>query len=154
MTNPASSLVLLVRAGTLTCAFPASEVIEIMRPLPVEPLENVPEFVCGVSIIRGAPVPVVDLRDLLSTPGDLPAARFVTVRAGDRPVALAVDAVFGLRELSPFSLGEMPPLLRQGRSEMIDAIGVRDEDLLLVLRACGVVPNEVLDALSNREETA
>jgi purine-binding chemotaxis protein CheW len=154
MTNSASGLVLLVRAGTLTCALPVSEVIEIMRPLPLEPLENAPGFVRGLSIIRGAPVPVVDLRDLLGTPSDRPAARFVTVLAGDRTVALAVDASFGIRELSPVALDEMPPLLQGGRIEMIEAIGVLDADLLLVLKACGIVSADVWNMLSNRQETA
>jgi purine-binding chemotaxis protein CheW len=50
------------------CAVPLTHVIEIMRPLPVEPISDVPLFVQGVSIIRGIPTPVVDLGALLGAP--------------------------------------------------------------------------------------
>jgi hypothetical protein len=36
---------------------------------------------------------------------------------------------------------------------MIEALGVLDAELLLVLRACGVVPPEVWHMLTQREET-
>ncbi len=150
---PASRLTLLVRAGTHTCALPVSHVIETMRPLPVEPLADAPGFVLGLSIIRGAPVPVVDLGTLLSTPSGRPPARFIMVRAGDRKVALAVDAALGLCEIEPVSLSDMPPLLSGARHEMIDALGALDAELLLVLKTGGIVPPEVWDALAQREET-
>jgi len=98
---------LLVRAGTLTCALPLSHVVETMRPLPIEPLANAPAFVRGLSIIRGAPVPVVDLGALLNTPSSRPPPRFVTVRAGERRVALAVDGILGLRDIASLSLDDM-----------------------------------------------
>jgi chemotaxis signal transduction protein len=36
-----------------------------MRPLRIEPVGGTPGFVRGVSMIRGAPTPVVDLKALL-----------------------------------------------------------------------------------------
>jgi purine-binding chemotaxis protein CheW len=36
-----------------------------MRPLPIKPIAGTPGFVRGVSIIRGAPTPVIDLKALL-----------------------------------------------------------------------------------------
>ena len=144
---------LLVRAGTLTCALPVSHVVETMRPLPIEPLANAPAFVRGLSIIRGAPVPVVDLGALLNTPSSRPPPRFVTVRAGKRRVALAVDGILGLRDLASLSLDDMPPLLREASSETIELLGSLDSEFLLVLRAGGVVPHEVWDMLDHREAT-
>jgi len=79
------------------CAVPITHVIETMRPLPVEPISGVPSFVQGISIIRGIPTPVVDLGAILGTPGERPE-RFVTLRVGDRQVALSVNAVVGVRD--------------------------------------------------------
>ncbi len=143
----------MVRAGTLTCALPVCHVIETMRPLPVEPLANAPAFVRGVSIIRGAPVPVVDLGALLNTPGSRPSPRFVTVRAGERRVALAVDGILGLRDLASLALDDMPPLLREASRETIESLGSLDSEFLLVLKAGGVVPPEVWDLLDHPEAT-
>jgi chemotaxis signal transduction protein len=55
------SRTLVVGVKGRLCAVPLSHVIEIMRPLPVEPISSVPSFVQGISIIRGIPTPVVDL---------------------------------------------------------------------------------------------
>ncbi len=105
-----------------------------MRPLPIEPLAGVP-FVRGASIVRGAPVPVVDLAAMLGlTPRE--AARFVIVRADARRVALLVDAVLDVAEL-PDTLGALPPLLP---SEAATAIGRLDRALLVVLDAARLVP--------------
>ncbi len=90
---------LVVRAGTFACALPIDEVIETMRPLPVRPVAGMSPVVRGLSIIRGAPVPVVDLISLMT--GDEPGevSRYVTLRARGRILALAVPEVIGVRRL-------------------------------------------------------
>ena len=57
--------VLVVTAGAHACAFPLHHVVEIMRPLPIKSVAGTPGFVRGVSVVRGAPTPVVDLKALL-----------------------------------------------------------------------------------------
>jgi chemotaxis signal transduction protein len=59
------SPVLVVMVGTRACAFPLHHVAETMRPLPIQPVAGTPSFVRGVSVIRGTPTPVVDLKALL-----------------------------------------------------------------------------------------
>ncbi|HUQ94029.1 MAG TPA: chemotaxis protein CheW [Bryobacteraceae bacterium] len=153
MSGTTPGLAVIVRAGTLTCALPVSQVVETMRPLPVEPLANAPRFVRGLAIIRGAPVPVVDLGALLGANTDCPPARFVTVCAAERRVALAVDEILGVRDLEPFSISALPPLLREARCEIIEALGSLDVELLLVLKAGGVIPPDVWDTIDHRENT-
>jgi purine-binding chemotaxis protein CheW len=145
---------LLVNAGGLTCALPISHVVETMRPLPVEKLSGAPGFVRGVSVIRGAPTPVVDLAALLGRQWSDTLTRFVTLRLAERRVALGVDAVLGTCELSPESLERMPPLVGgvddAAGGGVIKEIGVRDERLLLVLRASRVVPDGLWETLAAR----
>src|SRR5262245_28543967 len=71
-----------------------------MRVLPCKSLGGVSEYVLGVSLIRGQPTPVVDLRRLLGIAAPEPPAQLVLVRCGERRAALAVDRVFGLRSLA------------------------------------------------------
>ena len=59
------SPVLVVMVGSRACAFPLHHVAETMRPLPIKRVAGTPGFVCGVSVIRGTPTPVVDLKALL-----------------------------------------------------------------------------------------
>lgn len=139
---------LLVRSGARLCAFPVRHVVETMRPLPVEPAGQAPAaFILGLTVIRGAPVPVVKLAALLGD-GDSPAAsRYVTLRVGERRVALAVEEVLDLRELDASAFEEMPPLLREGAGGAVEAVGALDSQLLLVLRAARLIPEEVWQAL-------
>ncbi|HEU4682512.1 MAG TPA: chemotaxis protein CheW, partial [Gemmatimonadales bacterium] len=122
------------------------------RPLPIESIAGMPEFIRGVSVIRGAPVPVVDLGALLQTSDRSDTyGRFVTVKIGERRVAVAVDGVVGLRNLDLTQIGELPPLLRASDTHVIDAIGTCDAQLLVVLRSMRIVPDEVWMALEARE---
>jgi purine-binding chemotaxis protein CheW len=150
--------VLLVRAGSHVCALPLDHVVETMRPLAIEPVAGGPSFVRGLSRIRGAPVPVVDLRSILGTDvnarGDAEVRRFVTLRVGGRRVALAVEAVVGVLRLEQARLRDMPPLLREAVGGAVEAAGTLDGELLLVLRAGRLVPEGLLQDVDATEATA
>lgn len=132
--------VLLCRLPSCLIGVPLEHVIETMRPLPVEPLSaGAPVFVTGLSVIRGAPVPVVDTSRLLGGQ-EIRAGRFVTVKTGRRIVALACQDVVGVRTLERESLQELPPLLREAETTAIAAIGALDTDLLAVLQSACILP--------------
>jgi len=132
---------LVARAAGRLCAFDIAHVVETMRPLPVEPMPGAPAFVAGVSLIRGTPTPVVDLAAWMGLPST-PPMRFVSVVTGARHVALAVTAVAGVRTLDPEQLQVVPPLLREAASEHVQLLGTLDADLLLVLSAARLLPDE------------
>jgi purine-binding chemotaxis protein CheW len=142
---------LLCRAGSSLCALPLGRVLEIMRILPIEPIANAPLFVFGLSIIRGMPTPIVDTALLCSGRSE-PPHRLVTVSAGARIIALAVDAVLAIRSIQTNE--PMPPLLRGAANDMVAAIGRLDTDLLLFLNAVQIVPEELFERLGNREAVA
>jgi purine-binding chemotaxis protein CheW len=139
--------VLLARAGAVACALPVRDVVETMRPLPVTALAGVPACVRGVARIRGGPVPVVSLPWLLGDGETSRAARFVTVRAEGRLVALEVQAVAGVRRLPADIAAALPPLLIHAAQDAVAAVGALDGALLLVLRAGRLVPADAWAAL-------
>jgi purine-binding chemotaxis protein CheW len=94
----------------------------------------------------------VDLAKLLSDGEQSAATRFVTVRTGERTVALSVDAVLGIRDIPPALQNDMPPLLRDARPDIVDAVSTLDAELLLVLRAGRLLPEEVWHLLGRQEE--
>ena len=148
------SPVLVVTVGGLACAIPLHHVAETMRPLSIEPVAGTPGFVRGVSVIRGAPTPVVDLKALLEN-GENSAAygRFVIMKVGERRVAIGVDGVVGLRNLDSAQMAELSPMLRDVAADLIEAIGTRDAQLLVVLRAARIVPDAVWTTLTAAEAT-
>ncbi|HEY4104185.1 MAG TPA: chemotaxis protein CheW [Polyangiaceae bacterium] len=127
--------ILLCEVASLLCGFTLGSVIETMRALPIEPVAGTPSFVSGLSIVRGQPVPVIDLAALLGAPREARRVRFVLVRAGERRVALAVSNVLGTRALPLRSLQELPPLLASAAAEFVNAIASLDAQLLLTLES-------------------
>ena len=140
--GPFQGSALVCRARTRLCALPLVHVVETMRPLPITPLAGAPPFVRGLSVIRGVPVPVVDLGALLS--GSEPASpmRFVTLRLEDRCVALAVEGVLGIQEL-PGTLRSLPPLLAEASAEALSSVGTLDAELLLVLETARLMVDPI-----------
>src|SRR4051812_7702461 len=104
------AFMLVCRARSRLCALRAAEIVETMRPLPVEPWVGMPAFVLGVSLIRGVPTPIVDVGALFGDSAPQAFTRFVTLRVGDRRVALAVEEVIGMRGVDTASSIETPPL--------------------------------------------
>jgi len=150
---PGGIQALVVTVQTRACALPLEYVIETMRPLPIETIAGVPSFVQGVCIIRGIPTPVVDLGVLLGAPGGA-VNRFVTVRLGDKQVALRVGAVLGIHHLDDATMQGLPPVLKDASNDIIEALGTLDAQILIVLRATWEVPDDVWHALEAREMSA
>jgi purine-binding chemotaxis protein CheW len=151
--DQSTSLSLVCRVRTRVCALPLANVIETLRPLPIEPLSGAPLFVCGVSIIRGEPLPVVD-GGLLLGAGQARATRLVTLRVGARAVALAVDAVLGVRSFERSALHALPPLLREAGEDTVAALGNLDQELLLVLESGRLVPEQIFERIAQQAEPA
>jgi len=144
-----NSPVFVVMVGARACAFPLHHVAETMRPLPIKRVAGTPDFVLGLSFIRGTPTPVVDLKALLENSESTPSyGRFVILKLADRRVVIGVDSVVGLRHLDSAQLGELPPLLRDVTTDLIESFGRLDSQLLLVLRTARIVSDEVWATLS------
>ena len=120
-----------------------------MRPLPVTPFAGSPPFVRGLSMIRGGPIPVVDLGALLGGPDPEKATRFVTLRLDGRFVALAVGSVLGVQDLTG-TMSSLPPLLADASAEAVSTLGVLDAELFFVLEAARLVPDSVWQSLEGR----
>jgi purine-binding chemotaxis protein CheW len=139
---------LVTRIGGVACAFPVEHVVEIMRPLPVEPLgrsgQPAPALVDGLAMIRGVAVPVIDARKLLGLPGES-TTRFVIVRVAGRSVALVVDAVIEVAAIELETLARWPPLLEAADRAWIAAIGTRDAALLVVLDSARLLSGGTLN---------
>ena len=144
---------LLVGVSNSVCALPLAHVIETMRPLPVERIAGAPPYICGVSIVRGLPTPVVDLGMVLGL-ADAVAGRFVTLRLGDQQVAVTVETVLGVRNLDSCKIEDLAPLLQTAPQETIESIGTLDARMLFVLRAGCRMPEEVWQTFATREKSS
>jgi purine-binding chemotaxis protein CheW len=147
VTGPSRPNVLLVRAGARVCALRLADVIETLRPLPVAPLAGTPAFVRGVAVVRGAPIPVIDLDALLGGAAARPPTRFVVVRVGERRAALAVEEVVGIVALGDGGAEPRSPLLEGAAAGALEELRSRDDALVVVLAAARLVGDDVWRAM-------
>jgi purine-binding chemotaxis protein CheW len=136
---------LVFRAGPFYCALSLGEVIETMRPLATRPLVGTPPYVRGLTILRGAPAPVIDMTRLL-TGVETTVDRYVAVRAGHGPIVCATGPVLGVRQVH-VEPPEGPAALLSGVSRtLIAAVGTVGTEPLLLLHSIAAVPDEVWEA--------
>lgn len=133
---------LLCRAGAHLCALPLGQVIEVMRPLPAEPLADAPPFLKGVAVIRGAPVPLIDLARLFGQ-AKAAATRIVTIRVGERVLGLLVGEIAGIRRDEEAGERGLVPLLRLAAQESVEMVGSLDSEALLFLGSLRVLAESV-----------
>ena len=93
-------------------ALALSDVIELSRACAVQALPKAPEVVLGVLNLRGEVLPVLDLRRRLGLAEKVlePSDCFVFVHIAKRHLALRVDRLLGIEELSITSVSEAPNL--------------------------------------------
>ena len=140
---------LLFRVGSRWCALPAGGVEETTRALPVEPVSDMPPFVRGVTLLRGAPTLVVDVATLLGGEPLTCPERFVSVRLpGGRVAALAVSEVSGLTRGEALGLQAPPPLLSPTSKSSVAALGEHAGALLSVLSLGHVIDDATYDRLA------
>jgi len=145
--NSAKESWLACHVAAHVCALPLTDIVETMRPLPVEAFPKAPPFVAGLAIIRGIPTPVVDMRVLMGEPSAA-AGRFVTAKLGNRVVALAFDAVMGVHRVDAAHITELPPLLKAIAGDAISQVGARDAELLVFLETSRLLPASLVTLLT------
>lgn len=146
----ASDPFLICRSDTRLCALPLESVAETMRPLPLQPIADMPAFLLGISIIRGAAIPVLNGAMLVGARPDVRPARYVTLKAGERRVCLAVQDVIGVRQLPRASLTGVPLLLQDADANIVSAIGTLDAELLIVLQSAHLLPERIWSELEGK----
>jgi purine-binding chemotaxis protein CheW len=145
---------LVCQIGKRICALPADRVGETMRPLLLTPIPEAPRHVLGMAVVRGEPLPVLDLRLLLGDASEATATvkgsaafkanRFITVKSqsghGDHAsVVLAVDQVEGVRRLPKSALHRMPTMLQGDLPQLVSAVSPQDTELMLILDSVRLV---------------
>ena len=117
-------------------AVPISNVLEIGRPLPITPVPNVPDWVLGVSNVRGDIVSMIDLRQFLGLARLDQGAmtRLIVVRGTveEVVVGLRVDQVKGICGLNPEAVVAPTSVAEGGATPYLRGVTERDNRLLAV----------------------
>ena len=107
---------------------------EIIQPLRITSVPKAPMFIEGVIELRGAILPVVDLRKRFELPAPPPvrATKYIIVTVDERAVGLVVDAV---GEVLRVPRGELaaPPFPRGEAARTFSGVVRRSGRIILVL---------------------
>lgn len=125
------------------------KVQEIRGWSPVTKLPHVPAHVLGVLNLRGAIVPIIDMRVRFQ----LPQAEFTPLTViivltasssrGQREFGLVVDGVAEVLDIDASNLKEMPNLGASPASEFIQGLAVARERMLILLNVAELIRRDM-----------
>lgn len=121
---------------------------EIRGWTPATPIPQTPDYICGVINMRGAVVPVVDLRNRLGLGVTEPTSRHVLliVHDGERVAGLLVDGVQETFQVAADLVQPAPMAASVAADRFVDGILLLGERLLSRLVVSALLAQSNLDA--------
>jgi purine-binding chemotaxis protein CheW len=122
------------RMGGEEYAVLVEDVREVLKTRELTPVPNTPEYILGVTALRGVMLPVIDLCKRLGlAPGVRDEkSRIIVVNPGEEEVGLLVDRVIGVLRIMPDAVKPAPDNVEQG-AEFLRGIVRRDDKLYILL---------------------
>lgn len=113
----------------------------------VTPIPNTPSHLCGVLNLRGAIVPIVDLRLLFDMPfvaySNITVVVVLTVQdVTQRTVGIVVDAVSDAHMIHPDSITEAPDFGEKVATDFISGITKVNDIMLMLLDVDNLLNNQ------------
>jgi purine-binding chemotaxis protein CheW len=123
------------RVGAALYAIDILRIKEIIRPIKVTAVPNSPPFIEGVMNLRGAVIPVIDLRKRFAaaTIVDSRSTRIVICLAFRRLFALVVDEVVEVRSYGREELQSATKFFQGQETDIFLGVAHRADDLLMIL---------------------
>lgn len=108
-------------------AFRLSDLLEVVKNQIVTFVPKMPEFIIGITSLRGKIVPVMDLNKRLSIKGDRgDSKRQIAIIKGRKgPIGMIIDEVEGVRRVEETNIKEPPSHLDDEQVKFIESV-VRD----------------------------
>jgi purine-binding chemotaxis protein CheW len=126
---------------------------EIIQPQKIVPVPKVPPFIDGVIELRGAILPVVDLRKRFDLPAPPPvrATKYVIVSLAGRIVGLVVD---GVGEVLRVARGDIapPPLTHGDAARFFSGVVRRTGRIIFLLDIDKILTSEERISLAGLSE--
>ena len=114
-------------------AVDVGKVVEVMNPVGLDHLPEMPDFVVGLKDVRGEMIPIVDMRDRMGVAPSTKRERMLTVKAGGDKVGLIVDEVLGVQLIDTDDVRRPPVLFRGLKKKFMEGLcGQKDEIIVLL----------------------
>lgn len=139
---------LIFKLGDEQFAIPVARVREVLDLSEITRVPTAPPYMRGVVNVRGSAVPVVDLRMKFGLPTivDTVNTRIIVLELeldGESTVVGGLaDSVHEVLELDPAQIHEPPRLAMRWRADMIEGLGKKGDQFLIVLDVARVFATE------------
>ena len=118
----------------------------LVKPQEIFPVPHMPDYLIGLTNLRGEIVPVIDLRKRLGFAEKeyTEETRYVVAEKRDEPICLVVDDVTGIEYFAPGFLEEPSEVISSIDTTYLHAIGKSDRQLVLLLDLDQVLGERIL----------
>ncbi|HHN65888.1 MAG TPA: purine-binding chemotaxis protein CheW [Nitrospirae bacterium] len=118
-------------------------IVEILNPVDVHTIPDLPPFIDGVINLRGNIIPIINLRKRFDIDEPSEKARIIIIRFDNESVGLLVDSVVEIKELETEQISRPSRLFRGFRAEFIKGIAnPGKEDVIIIMDIDKVLTTE------------
>jgi len=116
-------------------AIPILSIQEIIKPFAWTRVPQVPKYVLGVFNLRGAVIPLIDLRAKfgLQTKKQSDETRFIVMRHGDDVAGFVIDRLTMAIRIKKSDIGPAPDTVN-GDDTIIDGVGKQEDKIITILK--------------------
>jgi purine-binding chemotaxis protein CheW len=138
------------KLGNELFAINVAQVREVLEVSAITKVPTAPDYMRGVVNVRGKAIPVVDLRLRFGLPlaADTVSTRVIVMELeldGETTVLGGVaDSVHEVIELDPASVNPPPRIAMRWRTEVIQGMGQRGDDFIIILDVNAVFASDEL----------
>jgi len=117
-------------------------VVEIIRTQKFFSLPGLPDFLSGVMSVRGAVIPLVDLRRRFGKEPSGKKERIIITQFGREKIGLLVDGIKEIMSLGPSELTSPPSLFKGFKTEYLTGLGKKDGMIIILLNIDNLLTSE------------
>jgi len=141
------------RVGNELYALDIMQIREIIRPQKLTVVPKAPRFIEGVINLRGAVIPVADLRKRFDHPmtSDARKNRIIICSVTGKIVGLLVDEVLEVRRYGRQDVAPSPQFLKGPEAEFFLGVARRGDDLVMVVDLDRILSSDEKIALTRME---
>jgi len=139
------------RVGPELYAMDIMRIKEIIRPQKLTPVPKAPSFIEGVINLRGAVIPVADLRKRFDQPisGENRKSRIVICSLAGKIIGLLVDEVTEVKRFGRHEIAPSPQFIKGPQADYFLGVARRDDELIMLINLEKVLSSEELIELKS-----
>ena len=132
------------KVGSELYALDIMKIKEIIRPQKLTPIPKAPSFIEGVINLRGAVIPVADMRKRFDLPidEDTRKNRIVICSLAKRNIGLLVDEVKEVKRFTRKEIAPSPQFIQGAQADYFLGVARRDDDLIMLVDLEKVLSSE------------